>query len=257
MPLQAPKVRTHRFPLPPPPGPWQWQQHWADLLFMHWQVSAASLRPHVPAGLELDAWNGNPWVSLVAFRLKQVRHRWLPSLGIVANIIELNLRTYVRYNDEPAIYFLSIHADKRLTVALARLLTPLPYARGCMAYESAGANWRFQCSRDLRRSAPLALGVTFTPHAESFCPPAGSPTEWLVERYGLYAADRHGNLLRTVVKHAPWRVNEVSVQCSMNSMGTPFDLDLARAPDLAHFSSGTQAHVWSFRRPNPRHQAAG
>ena len=67
---------------------------------MHWQVTAESLRPHVPARLELDTWNAHPWETLVAFRLKRVRHRWLPSLGLVANIIELNLRTYVRYEDE-------------------------------------------------------------------------------------------------------------------------------------------------------------
>lgn len=246
MPLQTPTVPKHRFPLPLPPGPWQWQQQWADLLFMHWQVSAASLRPHVPAGLELDTWDGEPWVSLVAFRLRRVKHRWLPSFGLVGNVIELNLRTYVRYRDEPAIYFLSIHADKRLTVALARLLTPLPYARTRMAYERAGVDWRFQCTRVRRRSTPHALDVTFTPHAESFRPPDGSKTEWLLERYGLYAADRHGNLLRTVVKHAPWRISDVSLKCSANSLGKPFNLDLARAPDLCHFAHAMNAHVWSF-----------
>src|SRR5438105_1472977 len=104
--VQTSSAREHLFPLPLPSGPWQWEQHWFELLFMHWPVPAQSLRPHVHAGLDLDTWDGSPWVSLVAFRLERVRHRWLPSLGLVDNIIELNLRTYVRYRDEPAIYFL-------------------------------------------------------------------------------------------------------------------------------------------------------
>ena len=124
---KSPVMRERVSPLPLPPGPWQWEQQWSDLLFMHWQVAAQSLRPHVPAGLELDLWDSTPWVSLVAFRLKRVCHRWLPSPRLVTNVLELNLRTYVRVRNEPAIYFLSIHANNPLTVALARWLTPLPY----------------------------------------------------------------------------------------------------------------------------------
>src|SRR5262249_9648628 len=97
--VQKGSAREHRFPLPIPAGPWQGDQHWSEWLFLHWPVPAQSVRPHVPASLELDTWDGNPWMSLVAFRLQRVRHRWLPSLGLVANIIELNLRTYVRLNE--------------------------------------------------------------------------------------------------------------------------------------------------------------
>jgi hypothetical protein len=78
-------------PLPLPAGPWHWSQRWSDLLFMHWQVAAATLRPHVPARLDLDLWDGTPWVSLVAFRLERVRHRRLKSMDLVPDLIELNL----------------------------------------------------------------------------------------------------------------------------------------------------------------------
>ena len=127
--VAEPFTRKHICPLPIPSGPWQWRQHWSDLLFMHWPVPASLLRPHVPAGLELDTWDRIPWVSLVAFRLQRVSHRWLPSFGFFHDIIELNLRTYVLCRDEPAIFFLSIHADKWLAIALAKWLTPLPYVR--------------------------------------------------------------------------------------------------------------------------------
>src|SRR5207253_11324407 len=58
-------------PLPqsPPAQPWLWSQRWLNPLFAHWQVPAAALRPHVPAGLGLDTWQGTAWVTVVAFRL--------------------------------------------------------------------------------------------------------------------------------------------------------------------------------------------
>lgn len=65
-------------------------------------------------------------MTIVAFRLARVRRRWLPPLGWLSNFAELNLRTYVLYHGEPAIYFLSIHAGKRIAVQMARRVTPLP-----------------------------------------------------------------------------------------------------------------------------------
>src|SRR5437016_4587670 len=122
------------------PGPWRWSQNWRDLFFAHWQVPTCALRPHLPNCLRIDTWQGTAWVSIVAFRL-DVRHRWLPALGLCSNFLELNLRTYVRWRGMPGIYFLSIHADSHIAVALARLLTPLPYARACLSYRHLNQSW--------------------------------------------------------------------------------------------------------------------
>src|SRR5262249_4453767 len=128
--LSARRARVER--------PWQWRQRWSNLLFLHWRVSPDALRPLVPPCLDLDIWDRSPWVSLVGFHL-DVRHRVLPSFGLTSNIIELNLRTYVSHAGVPGIYFLSIHASKRLVVALARWQTPLPYVHAHMDYIQDGS----------------------------------------------------------------------------------------------------------------------
>src|SRR5262249_3186317 len=117
-PMLAPHTdRLPAAPAPPAGGrrPWRWSQHWHDLLFAHWQVPAARLRRHLPAGLDLDTWEGTAWVSVVAFRLG-VRLRGLPPLGPGSNFLELNLRTYARLGGEPGVFFLSIHAGSRVAV---------------------------------------------------------------------------------------------------------------------------------------------
>src|SRR5688500_17883811 len=101
--------------------PWIWAQKWLDVVFLHWRVPAAALRPHVPRPLEIDAYDGEAWVSLVLFRL-QVRLRGLPFLPGFSRLLEANLRTYVRCGDRPGIWFLQVLADNPWAIRAARSL---------------------------------------------------------------------------------------------------------------------------------------
>src|SRR5947209_4538596 len=47
------------------PGRWHWDQHWRDVLFLHWPLAPAALLEHVPARLQLDTWGGRAWITLV------------------------------------------------------------------------------------------------------------------------------------------------------------------------------------------------
>jgi uncharacterized protein len=232
-------------PIQPPSTPWRWSQRWRDLLFCHWQVPAAALQAHIPTGLQLDTWQDTAWVSTVSFRLQDVRRRWLPALPPMAGFLELNLRTYVRFEGEPAIYFLRIHAGKRSVVFLTRRLIPLPYFFAHITYTRQAGDYCFDCRARTN-------GGTFTAAHSSSEPQSGavggSLDAWLLERYCLYAIDGRDCLFRTVVQHPPWRFQKVEPRISANNLGEPFDLDLAREPHLAHFSSGVAALIWPFFR---------
>jgi uncharacterized protein YqjF (DUF2071 family) len=231
-------------------GSWLWSQSWRDLLFCHWQVPAPLLQRYLPAGLRADLYSGRAWISAVAFRITGVRRRWLPAFPPVSSFLELNLRTYVVHHDEPAIYFLSIHAGKRSVVRLARWFTPLPYRFANVAYARGPETFRF------RSSCPTHLGdvvfdADFAPVSAAPEAPSGSIDAWLLERYCLYAAEQHGSLFRTVVQHRPWQYGEPVVKMTANSLGKPFGFDLSRSPDVTHFSAGLQAHVWPFAVQDP------
>jgi hypothetical protein len=51
---QALEEVAHR-PWPLPAGPWVMAQSWHDLLFAHWPVDVAALRPLLPPQLQIDA----------------------------------------------------------------------------------------------------------------------------------------------------------------------------------------------------------
>jgi uncharacterized protein YqjF (DUF2071 family) len=226
-------------------GQWLWSQHWLDLLFAHWPVAVADLRPHMPAALDIDTYDGTAWVSLVAFRLERIRRRWLPSLRFLTDTLELNLRTYVRYRGEPAIFFLSIHAGRPLLVRLARWATPLDYRPARMSYTRTDGGMRFHSSR-AAACGDLTFTGEFVPSDVGREALPGTLDEWLVERYCLYAQGNSDSLFRGVVRHQPWTVQPVTAQISVNTMGCPFDLDLSKEPAVAHYSRGVRAAIWPF-----------
>jgi uncharacterized protein YqjF (DUF2071 family) len=222
----------------PPQGGWLWSQIWHDLFFAHWQVPPDAIQPQLPACCELDTWHGEAWLSIVVFRL-QVRHRWLSALGLAGNFLEMNLRTYVRFQGEPGIFFLSIHADRRLWVALACMLTPLPYVFGHLQYCRTGHQ------RKLRSEM---LDVEFNTVGLEAALPLESLDEWLLERYRAFVPDGRGGLYRLAVQHPPWRVGHATTRIHHNLMGAPWSLNLQRQPDAAHFAERMPALLWPFEK---------
>jgi uncharacterized protein YqjF (DUF2071 family) len=229
----------------PPRGPWQWSQTWRDLLFAHWQIPASDVNAQLPAALEADQWQGVAWVTAVAFRLKDVRLRGLPTCGPCSNLVELNLRTYVRQRGESAIYFFSIHADTWLTTTLARLLTPLPYQRACIDYRGEQETRAFRAwPRKLGKESLLDAKFRVNSAPRALAP--GSLDTWLLERYRAHAAHPRCGTYRMAVEHPPWEVCDISLDATAPGLGLPWGFNMSRQPDLWHFSPGLSAHVWPF-----------
>jgi uncharacterized protein YqjF (DUF2071 family) len=184
----------------------------------------------------LDTRQGEAWLSIVAFQL-EVRQRF--ALGFAASFLELNLRTYVRFQGEPGIFFLSIHADRRLWVALARLLTPLPYAFERLQYCRTGHE------RKLRSEM---FDFEFNTAGLEAALPLESLDGWLLERYRAFVPDGRGGLYRLAVRHPLWRVQRVVARIHYNTLGAPWSMDLNRPPDAAHFTERMRALLWPFEK---------
>ena len=71
------------------------RQNWLQLLFLHWVVAPERLRPLVPAGLDLDLFEGRAYVGLVPFTMTGVRPVWAPAVPGLSSFHETNVRTYV------------------------------------------------------------------------------------------------------------------------------------------------------------------
>src|SRR5579883_2963608 len=120
---------------PLPDGPWVMTQIWHELLFAHWPLAPASLRPLIPSLLDLDTFEGEAWLGVVPFRMSHVRPRGIPPIEGLSSFPELNVRTYVSARGLPGVYFFSLDAGNPVAVAIARSLFHLPYFNARMQCE--------------------------------------------------------------------------------------------------------------------------
>jgi uncharacterized protein YqjF (DUF2071 family) len=141
---------TDHRPWPLPSSPWVMRQKWHDLLFMHWRIPPQTLRPLVPAALELDHFEGSAWLGVVPFRMTGVRLRGTPAIPGLSAFPELNVRTYVSAGGKPGVWFFSLDAASAIAVAAARAWFHLPYFRARMSLEAHGDEIRYQSHRTHR-----------------------------------------------------------------------------------------------------------
>lgn len=248
---------AHR-PWPLPPGRWAWRQSWRDLLFAHWPVPAAAVRPLVPPGLTVDEYGGTSWLGIVPFRMAGVMRRPLPDLPWLSAFPELNVRVYVTAGGKPGVWFLSLDATNPVAVTVARRLFHLPYYRAAigLAYEGEGA--AYTCER-MGNGGEKAKGTTgagrraaftarYRPTSDVYTAAAGTLEHFLTERYCLYAQAAGGTIWRTEVHHWPWPLQQAAAEIDANTISAAGGLGVAGPPVLLHFSRRIDVAVWSPER---------
>ena len=72
---------------------------WRKLAIANYAVQEEVLLPYLPAGTELDFWENKCYVSLIGFLFKNTRLKGI-RIPFHSNFEEVNLRFYVRYQDE-------------------------------------------------------------------------------------------------------------------------------------------------------------
>jgi len=218
-------------------------QSWERLLFAHWPLPEARLQPLIPAGLELQTFEGCAWLAVTPFVVSALRPRGMPRLTALA-FPELNVRTYVIRGDRPGIFFFSLDAGSALAVAGARALYSLPYFRARFSVTRGDGTVRYHCRRIDRATAPAELEATY----RAVGPPArskpGSLAHWLTERYCLYAVSRRGRLRRAEIAHPPWPLQPAEADIRLNSMTAGLGIDLPAGEPLLHYAERLDVQVW-------------
>src|SRR5713226_6678110 len=230
-------------PWPLPSGPWVMAQSWHDLLFAHWPVDAAVLRPLLPPQLQIDIFEGHAWLAVVPFRMTGVRLRVTPPVPWLSAFPELNVRTYVTCGGKPGVWFFSLDAGNSLAVAIARAWFHLPYFRARMSCTERDG-WIQYHSERTHRGAPAGLLMgRYRPVDDTFFPHHGTLEYFLTERYCLYTADGRGQIIRVEIHHAPWPLQRAEAEFSRISMSESLEIALISQP-LLHFARRQDVLVW-------------
>jgi hypothetical protein len=229
---------------------------WHNLLMLNYAVDSAMLQPYVPAGTELDSFNGVTYLSLIGFEFNRTR-----VLGVTIpfhqDFEEVNVRFYVRRQDEKGIkrgvVFISELVPRRAIAAVARYAFNENYSRVPMAHRvergAAGEVSRAQFSWRAGREACVMQIETEGP---AYLPAEGSLPQFITEHYWGYAAQRNGGCLEYEVQHPQWLVwNAMRVSFTGNAVsvyGPQIAAILTRPPDSAFLAQGSPVTVSKGRR---------
>jgi uncharacterized protein YqjF (DUF2071 family) len=224
---------------------------WGPLVLLNYRCPAALLAPLVPAGTELDAWQGDTLVSLVGFLFGDTRLLGVP-IPFHRTFDEVNLRFYVRRMAEDgefrrAVVFVRELVPRWAIASIARWVYNEPYLAVPMSHRialdpSVGGTVEYAWRHD-GRSFTLSAHV----HGAASELVPGSSAAFITEHYWGYTRQRDGGTLEYQVEHPPWRVWEARAAAftgeASRLYGPAFAEVLARPPQSAFVAVGSPVAV--------------
>lgn len=212
---------------------WKFYQEWNRVIFLHWQVELDELQKFVPKEIEIDLFEGKPWVSLVAFTMQKIRPRNLPHFKPISDFNEINIRTYVKSPSKSGVLFLSIEAGNHISCKIARMISKLPYRyaqveRENHSFRASNTDFNDQLSFSYRIGQQIKNKTKLD--------------IWLTERYALIQDTEH-TINTFDIHHSAWPLKEIQIQNP--SLDYPrFNKLIHRNPDTAQYSDGVEVLSW-------------
>lgn len=166
---------------------------WERVLFLHFTIDPALLKPHVPAPFELELYGGAACLSLVCVTMRKFRPCRSDTAAFPFRCIReqrfLNLRTYVRFRAESGALFLHGWLSKPAPLPFPSGMISLPYTFARLEFEHVPTDSMIRGS--IKRK-DLEFSYSATIPAIDWCPAdPGSMAEFVMERYSGFFARGH------------------------------------------------------------------
>ena len=219
-------------------------QRWSALTFLHWPYRAQLVQALLPAGLDVELYEGQAWVGLVPFSLSDIQWLGTPAIPWISRFPETNVRTYVRGpNGRPGVWFFTLDAERLIGVLGARLLYHLPYRWASMTVKQDGTRVQYASSR----LPPFGKAQTDIEIETGNAMQAGEFDNFLTARFRLFAA-RRTKIYEGDLEHEPWPLQRARVVRLKENMVASCGLPAPQGEPMAHFSDGVTVRVDRLRR---------
>ncbi|WP_153801030.1 YqjF family protein [Foetidibacter luteolus] len=222
---------------------------WKNLVFANYQVPEDILIPYVPAGTELDLYNGKCFVSLVGFMFSNTR---LYGVKIPAyqNFEEFNLRFYVVRNEgenfKRGVVFIKEIVPRRMIARVARWLYDEHYVYCKMNNTLHQTADELTIQYGFRFNGDWNYFQATTGHTGAL-PLPGSEEEFITEHYWGYTKQGKHLTSEYKVQHPPWEINNTTnhdIRCNIKDLyGEAFNQHMKK-PSSVFVSTGSAIKVF-------------
>jgi uncharacterized protein len=228
---------------------------WQYLVMLNYEVDENLLRPFVPAGTDLDQWNGKIFVSLVGFWFLNTKLLGILPIPMHSNFEEVNLRFYVRRqmgNEvRRGVVFIQETVPRRAIAFVARtfynenyIALPMAHDIHSIAGNSLSAAYRWKSGNNWNE-------IKLETSGSCELPSEGSVEQFITEHYWGYAAQPGGGCVEYRVTHPSWRVwqvRESAFEGDAGMYGKDFASVLQGKPDSAFLAEGSAVAVMRGRK---------
>ncbi len=210
----------------------------------------------LPAGVEVDTFEGFAWAGVVPFWMDQVRTRAVAertfSVPGTRRFAELNLRTYVRsrLTGIQGVFFFSLDAASLLAVTGARTLFHLPYFWATMRQDVQPGGTIAYTSRRLLTRQPVRFAADYKGTGVIQPSLPGTLEYFLTERYCLYTA-YGGRISVGHIHHLPWPLERAEAEIRVNELPAAHGLHLPDRAPILHFARELHVYIWGLERDQP------
>jgi uncharacterized protein YqjF (DUF2071 family) len=207
---------------------------WHDVLGLTYATDEALLEPYLPRGAQIDALDGSPRVSLVAFGFRHTRVRGIAIPGHIT-FPEINLRFYVRMNGERAVVFIREFVPRPAISIVARLAYNEPYRTIPMEHRVTYAPDELRVRHRFGKGKRNVLEASGDP--AGVLPAPGSSEHWLTHHDVGVGRTRRGVARSYRVEHELWALHEV------RSLHVDVDFGALYGERWAHLAESEPSHV--------------
>lgn len=220
---------------------------------LNYEVPEELLAPLVPAGVELDRWNGILYASVVGFLFRDTRVLGM-SVPDHRTFEEVNLRFYVRRvvagEVRRGVVFIRELVPRTAIALVARLMYNEPYRALPMQHALLEDRRRGEVEREYAWRASQA----WTRLIARTCGPArileaDTEEEFITEHYWGYTRQRDGGTIEYRVTHPRWNVwtaTDARIDGDISAVyGDAFARALAGPPRSAFVADGSPVTVFA------------
>ena len=216
------------------------KQQWRDLAYLHFPYDPADVARLLPAGLDVDRFDGVAWVGLIPFSMKGVGVPGLPPVPYLGSFPEINVRTYVVRNGIPGVWFFSLDVNRMLPALVARAAYRLPY---CWGHASNTLHDDVLSTRVRRRWPHRGADTEITVQVGEEISEQSEFEVFLTARWGLYSRSYGRGLMYAPVDHPRWSLYRAKIIGLNDTLVRAAGLPESVGPPHCMFSPGVPVRI--------------